>query len=236
MQLHSWCKANLMIVNPSKSKCMLLTCRQKRQNLPNTTLDIYFNDILIPSTDTHKLLGIVIDNNLSWVPCIKTIIRRISIHIYQMNCIKFFLDEKSRKLFYTSYIQSIIDYCSTIWGKCASCHIQRLFSLQRRAMKIIKLQKKVTLSTFQELNIMPLSSRLTLNTNMYTHKIMYESVPGYLKNVFHFKNIHYGKLASLLIIPKPNLDLYKCSFSYCNAKFQSNADLKRHLNSSVHRK
>jgi hypothetical protein len=40
------------------------------------------------------------------------------------------------KLYYNSYILSVIDYYCTVWGNASCTHIDKLYKLQKRAARI----------------------------------------------------------------------------------------------------
>ena len=62
--LVDWTEMSRMAPHPDKNKFMLVTARQKRQNvvpnLPSLTIKV---DV-IEKVQNHKMLGITIDNNL----------------------------------------------------------------------------------------------------------------------------------------------------------------------------
>ena len=62
---------------------------------------------------THKVLGVTIDNNLSWKNNVNELTKRVSQKLYQLAKIKHFLNARARKLFY-AHIQPIIDYAPTL--------------------------------------------------------------------------------------------------------------------------
>lgn len=55
-----------MALNPVKTKYMLITTRQKRQNLKSTLPLLMIGNESVEEVKTHKVLGVIIDNNLSW--------------------------------------------------------------------------------------------------------------------------------------------------------------------------
>ena len=64
--LHDWCRQNGMVINKDKTKVMLITSRQKRQNLQNSALSLRYNDMDIIITTGDKILGVHVDENLMW--------------------------------------------------------------------------------------------------------------------------------------------------------------------------
>ena len=64
--LHDWCRKNGMVLNTLKTKVMLITSRQKRNNLLEDKLPLKYNDIDIKMTTSDKILGVYVDENFSW--------------------------------------------------------------------------------------------------------------------------------------------------------------------------
>ena len=135
-----------MAINSIKTKYMLITTRQKRQLLNIKSTSLFIRNEKICEVQNHKLLGITIDNNLTWSCHISKLTNRVSQKVYQLNKIKHFLDRHSREIFFHAHIQSVIDYCSTIWDKASQNILKPLCSIHRRALKLILL-KSSTLHT-----------------------------------------------------------------------------------------
>ena len=64
----SWFTDNGLIVKPSKSNSMIIGTigTKQRTNKPNSLLKIKTNNSIIDQTNIFKLLGVEIDNNLTW--------------------------------------------------------------------------------------------------------------------------------------------------------------------------
>ena len=66
-----WTHLNHMSLNPSKTKYMILTTRQKRQLLHAPSAHLSVGNQQITEVSDHKVLGVTIDNNLTWGPHIR---------------------------------------------------------------------------------------------------------------------------------------------------------------------
>ena len=66
----------------------------------------------IEEVDSHKVLGVTVDNNLSWCKYVTALCKTASKKVYQLSRIKHFLYPHASKLFFQfhAHIQSIIDY------------------------------------------------------------------------------------------------------------------------------
>ncbi len=63
-----WCTDNRMLANAPRTKAMLITTWQKRASLPEQEriLKVTLNDTQLENVENDKLLGVHINNNLSW--------------------------------------------------------------------------------------------------------------------------------------------------------------------------
>ena len=216
-QLKLWCEDNKMVVNPTKSESMLVCTWQKRQRLPTSTLDLFYNGQAIPQVTSHRHLGVILDQNLQWADHVDMIVKKVSTKVYQLNCIKHFLDESTRKMFYHAYIQPHFDYCSSVWGHCVPTHLRRLSSIQRRSLRAIHGRSvEDTSQLYKLLNILPVDKHIFLKDCILMHSTFENKVPSHISNLFQPQRSSYFN-DPRLIVPLPKMDIYKMSFSYSGA-------------------
>ena len=118
--IKDWCQENRMCPNAGKTKCMLVTTSKKRSMLTKKELDIYFDSIHLDNVNSEKLLGVVIQNDLSWSEHINTVCKKIMSKLYLLHQIKAFLPCTARIQFFNSFILPHFDYCLSIWGCCGA--------------------------------------------------------------------------------------------------------------------
>ena len=148
-EVHKWTEKNHMALNPTKTKCMLVTIPQKRCKLTQPMPQLYINSNIIEEVETHTVLGISIPNDLNWTNYIDELSRRVSNKVTQLNKIKHFLNLHTRKIFFYSYIQSIIDYNSTIWDGASNEALKPLFRTHKRAIKQILLKSSNIIKNYE---------------------------------------------------------------------------------------
>ena len=68
----------------------------------------------IENVKTQKLLGIYIDNTLSWNYQIETVCSKLNSKLALLRRISYFLTDEMKQLFYNAYIMSQFDYCCTV--------------------------------------------------------------------------------------------------------------------------
>ena len=86
----NWLIENKLQMQPSKSKLMFI-CSSYNLNNKNTEQPVVVNNIPVSRTDTHKCLGVQIDEKLSWNSHIYRICKKASAGIGAMRRIKPFV-------------------------------------------------------------------------------------------------------------------------------------------------
>ena len=131
----TWCEDNRMVLNVAKTKCMLITTKQRRHHLRNNQLAITLNDQELQQVKQHKVIGVVVDENLLWREHANVFFKKVSQTLALFRRIKHFLPKWSKIMFYNAYIMPHLDYCVTVWGD--SSDVNKLAKLQKQAARII---------------------------------------------------------------------------------------------------
>ena len=223
----SWSIPNKMKIHYGKTSCMLVGTRQ-RINMTRK-LDIHINDTHIQNVAEQKLLGIHIDENLTWSTHIDHLCSVIASKISLLRQISEYVPVTVQKTFYQGYILPYIDYGSVTWGSAASTHIDRLSKLQKRAARIILHAEFNTPSEhmFKELCWLTVPDRLKYNKAVLTYRAMNNLTPEYISNLLKpVSQVHNLNLRSSdngsLFVPKTRTTLCDGSFS-CSAPWLWNA-------------
>ena len=210
----SWCRNNSMILNPKKSKCMLIATRQR--GLGNADLNLYVFDKAIEKVSSHKVLGVTVDSELKWLPHIEQIHKKLTRNVYLLSQLKTYVDVELLKIFFYAHILPHINYASSVWDGCAEDHKQRLNSLYRRAAKLILFKEETdTDSKLKALGFLSLSEQLFYNKAIFVFKILNFEAPPYLEAFICKATSRYGSLN--LIKPLSHIDLFQTSIAFSGA-------------------
>ena len=217
-EISDWCNNNAMILNPLKTECMVICTRQKRQLSP-LLLNLSMADTTIKQVSKHRLLGVIIDQNLTWQDHISHIGKTISKNMYMLSKLKYLTDISTRQMFYNAHIKSHLDYASTVWDTSSENHLKKLNSLHRRAVKLILPDTTLTTDEkFQKLCILPLASHFKFNKGVIMFKVANRNVPEYLQDFFNRRVSSYSSSRQgQFLITYPRIDIYKCSLSFSGA-------------------
>ena len=213
-ELIDWTELNHMALNSQKTKCMLVTTYQKRHTLTSSLPPIYIGNNKIDEVKYHTILGVTIQNDLSWTIYLDKLSTRVSQKVSQLTQMKHFLNLHARKIFFFAHIQSLIDYTSTIWDNAPACAKKPLISIHKRAIKQILLRStSLTANDYKRLGILPLKQKLILNKAVLMYKIVNKHAPQALINKCP-KNEKRHIHNELDVCRKPRISLYQKSLHF----------------------
>ena len=187
------CKLNGMLLNTEKTKVMLITTSKKRLHLHNSILNLTFNKdtCSLKNIDNDKVLGVYIDNNLTWSIDTQFIAKEISSNFWLLSRLKDYLSIEHRVQFYKTYIQPHIDYCSTVWKGTAHSNHDRIQRLQKHAVKIILDYEYSDIAcSMNDLRILNIYERIFLRKAQFMYKSSKSITPSYINAIFTFRPIN----------------------------------------------
>ena len=226
-----------MLINTAKTKVMLLTTPQKRIHLNKDMLLLTLNNEKLTVVSSDKILGIHVDNNLTWTDHTNAVAKKIASNLWLLSRIKEYLSTDQRVQFYKAYIQPHIDYCNSVWGGTSQRNLDRIYRLQKRACKIIlDYQYENIAISMEELKILHIYERIYLKKAKIMYKISFSLTPQYINEMFHLRPLN-DTLQSLrssgtinYVLPKPNKELFKQSLIYSGPMIWNNLpDKLKHL-------
>ena len=134
-QIDLFMKANKLSVNITKTNYIIFAARQKPVGFPINP--VLYDEVLLKQVKVVKFLGVFIDEHLTWKPHITYICKKISKSIGVMFRSRFFLSETTKKSLYYTLIYPYLTYCTTVWSSTYVTNLNRIFLLQKRAVRII---------------------------------------------------------------------------------------------------
>ena len=218
-----WLTRNAMVPNVSKTKQMFVSASNK--DFSSELLQLKLNNNPLEIVKSERLLGLQVDQNLTWKLQVNKIIKKCNSLLYLLQRIKFCLDKSSRILFYNAYILPHLDYCCTVWGNCSNQLQQDIIKFQKRAARVIldKAFDEPSAPLFNQLKWMNFNEHVEFKKVISVYKSLCstnERCPDYLVNKFMYVSDSRLRSSNLeyLKVPKPNLDFYRKSFEYSGAK------------------
>ena len=182
--IQQWCLAHGMVINEKKTKSMVVSTYQTAAKIDSTDLFVKHNGSVLKNVRCEKVLGLIIDNHLSWEAHIDELTSNLSKIIALFRRIKIYLPLNTRILFYKTFFQSRIDYCCIIWGQ--SAHISRIYKLQKLILRLIYDKPKFYSSKplFEQSKILPVKYRVMYRVAILVYKAVNNVSPDYLSSMF----------------------------------------------------
>ena len=131
-----WATSNKLSVNLGRTKTYIITHSFRNLNL--TDLSINLNNHMLENFDHAKFLGVMIDRKLNYTEHIDFISNKISKSIgiiFKLSSLK--IPSSVLKQLYHSFVSPYLNYCISCYGNTYPTHLNRLFLLQKRAIRLI---------------------------------------------------------------------------------------------------
>lgn len=166
---NDWFTANILSLNKTKTVNMCLSLR-------------HHNDINNP--EEVKFLGVYLDPSLTFENHISHTANRLSKIIFILKNLKNIVSQKICLQAYHGLFQSVCYYAILTWGH--SCHAERIFALQRRAVRVMAGlgYREEVRHKFVELNILTIPCRYIYECLVFA----YNNKDKYTKNNYYHKH------------------------------------------------
>lgn len=216
-----WCCQNSLLINPEKTKVLLVGVPQLLRKLPPVSISLLGKEITPVSV--AKDLGVLIDQSLTYNDHVAKTTSNCLFKLKQISRIKHLLDRNSLLLVMNAFVFSKLFYCSTVWANTSQSNVKKLQLVQNFAARIVLgLRKYDHISDgIRSLNWLTVKDRLLLNDAVMVYKCLNNLVPKYLANIFVSRSqIHTRATRScnLLHIPLCRLSYGQRSFTYRGCK------------------
>jgi exonuclease III len=130
-KLSIWFRVNKLSLNIKKTNFIVFG------KLPQNSLELKIENERIERVKTAKFLGVVIDEKLKWREHITVVANKVSKSLGVLNRIKHIVPLSILPMIYSTLILPYYQYCNIIWASTCPSYLQKLFLLQKRAMRII---------------------------------------------------------------------------------------------------
>lgn len=199
LNLLKWFSSNRLAANPEKFQMLVLG-----NSVSDKSYTLSVSEVTIKSTDSVKLLGITIDNKLSFKSHINTLCAKVSRNIRRLRRISKYLNENQLKLVLQSFIMSNFNYAPIIWMFCRKSSANQIENIHKRALRAVyndynssyeQLLSKRGHVKIHEIHLRHLLCEIYKTTNGLN--------PSFMKNVFTGKNVTYSMRSCNLLTIHP---------------------------------
>ena len=128
----NWFRINSMVASPSKFQIMFLG-----SNIDNNEITFMVEDKKVKSKAEVKLLGITIDDKLSFNKHISNLCSTASNCLRALARIRKFLSLEQAKRLSEAYIMSTFKYCPLIWMFCNKTANNQINKIHKRSLRLV---------------------------------------------------------------------------------------------------
>jgi len=188
----NWFKANKLSLNTKKTNLMFLGSRYQTKNISDSR-EIFLDGCKLNRVCKATFLGITIDENLTWKNHITDICSKCSRSIGVLNKVKSFLPKRSLHQLYCSLVLPYINYGILLWGNASKECLNKVFRLQKRALRIISNSHFLcsTKPLFEKYNVLNVFDMYEKEMAIFMYKYKNDLLPRSFNGIFvNHQEIH----------------------------------------------
>lgn len=233
--LLEWTSMFGILPNPKKFQAITIGSSVLLSRLDLVSLNLVFNQTLIPFTETVKNLGVIIDSTLSWGPHIQTIVKKCFSSLYALNKLRRLLPIHIKKLLCSTLIFPIVEYADIVY-QSLNCQLKyKLQKIQNACVRFVFGLKKydhVSISR-ESLHWMVFNKRRTIHMLRLLWRILNYNQPSYLRNFFNVLGDEPRlNNRAMLSIPMHRTSFVGNSFVVQSVRIWNNLPVKLRISSS----
>lgn len=209
-----WFTANKLSLNTNKTNIMIFRTPQRKLQSDNVFITI--NNFLIKKTNVTKFLGIYIDEHLNWKTHLTKKANQVLKVVAILSKLQHLLSSNILRTIYNALIYPHLSYCITSWGNVQNREVNRLFKLQKRALRYISKAKynSHTDPLFKKQNLLKLEDIFQLNCSKLYFKNIHSELPKYhqrqLLSNSHYHRYQTRNMENIHMIPmKSNIEIQR---------------------------
>ena len=180
-KLFAWFSVNRLSLHLGKTNYMLFRSRP-----PDNELALKINNVVLPRVAATKFLGIIIDDKLSWKPHIQSVKSKLSSVLSIMYKASQLVNTTGMYTLYCSLFHPYLSYCNEIWDNTYTSNVKCLFTLQKKAIRLICNADRLahTNAMFKDMSILKLSEFVKYKTAIVMFNIFHGTLPIQLQMRF----------------------------------------------------
>lgn len=197
-----YCIQNDLAINPKKTT--FINFSRRKDEIPKIT------DLLIE--EETKLLGVIIDSDLSWDKHVSSLCKKLSSGVFVVRRMKWIGGLDTAKTAYYALVESHIRYGLTVWGGTTKQNLNKVLILQKKAIRALADLKPLEdcKEAFKELGILTV-------VGLYIHTVI---IHAYQQKLDKGEDLHHynTRRAKDYILPIHHTTQYSRKPSYTGCK------------------
>ena len=203
--LCNWLKANKIALNVAKTEFLYFRSpSQTNTDFPKLKID---GKVLFPSSYV-RYLGISIDEFLSFKQHSSYLLTKLRKANGMLSKIRHFVPENILRSIYFSIFHSHLSYCCTVWGQKGNRFVDRIVSLQNKALRTITFSapRESSKPLYHRLRVLQFRQQVEIQNVLFVNSSLNKISPFSLQNMFVFnRNVHDHGLRNQLRLAQTNV-------------------------------
>ena len=176
---------------------------------------------MLPRVAATKFLGIIIDDKLSWKPHIQSVKSKLSSVLSIMYKASKLINTTGMYTLYCSLFHPYLSYCNEIWGNTYTSNVKCLFTLQKKAIRLICNADRLahTNALFKDMSILKLSEFVKYKTAIVMFNIFHGTLPIQLQMRFtKYSSVYYTRQTKSFVMVQVRTNLKAMCLSVHDVK------------------
>ena len=180
--LHKWLLANKISLNSNKTE--LIFFHKPKTKIPNK-IKIKLNGTILKHTHAIKYLGVYLDETLSGEQHCIQLTKKLARANGMLAKARHFAPTELKSMYHALF-SSHIKYGSQVWGQANDTSVNKVFLLQKAALRIITFSdfRAHTNPLFKETKIIKLKDSITLENFLFVYDFLKNRLPRCFDNYF----------------------------------------------------
>lgn len=128
----------LLDLNASKTKYILFYGRKRFESFVDRNLNLKLGNEAVERVESYKCLGLWIDERLNFHDHIDRVYNKCVSFMYALKRVRECLTQKLAYQLYFAHIYSHLIFLNPLWSIASESYMNRLFTLQKKCLKIIQ--------------------------------------------------------------------------------------------------
>ena len=178
--INNWATKWLVNFNAQKTKSMLVSRKLETVNPP-----LFFNNVQIDEVESHRHLGILLNNKLSWHQHTDNIVTQARKRLDILHRMRYKLDRKALETLYFAFVRPLLEYGDVVWSDCDDYCIENIEKVEIDAARIVcgAIRRTPKRIVYNEVNWTPITERYKQHKLILFKKMISNNAPPYLCNM-----------------------------------------------------
>ena len=213
---------NRLKLNDDKTHVMVMTTSQYRKKNPSIPVKIVTPTEVITPTESEKLLGALVHQDLKWTEHIlngdDALVKGLTRRLGALKKVCRVASFKNRKMIAEGLIMSKLSYLIPLWAGCEHYLLQALQRIQNKAARVVTRSSLSTAEHLAQCGWLSVRQLAVYQTCILVFKVLEQKSPQYLYGMFSAEYRRETRQAARLELKAdadtPDLDLMVNSFRW----------------------